>query len=904
MTGDINMGGKDIVDVGNLTADYFIGNGSQLTGLDLDTYVPYTGATGNVDLGAYDLIQDNKRFSNVADRTNPEEMIAYWPMDDNVLDVYGNHDGSWDGVADGGVLALNDGARFGGDSNIEVSNVADLYLTGGNGFSIEFWVKNEGFVNGTLLNKGSYKLEWIVGEIPTFGYIKATVGGSKVTSGDLSINTKYQVVLTFNKATETLSLYINSVLADSTSLTSVTPSEDDLEMGEDFVGLIDEVAMYNKPLSIFQILSHYHKIVDSQERYNYLSNYWIRDDDVYSFYGNISVNGIDLGTNTIADADVGNWNTAYGWGDHASAGYWKNDGTATATGDWDIGGYDFSATDGDFSGDLIVSNQALIGGVTSTVSVVDLGTGLASQWKMNDDLATTNVVDSVGTNDGTLNGGDNTEDISVAGKINEALIFNGSTDYINIGNPADLQLTEDFTLCSWIKSTNTNNQRIISKDNGITQRSYADFLTRNGRYGSVVWIGGAAKVLTTTDSIINDGEWHCVITTIDTTNGIMKAYVDGVLDSNTLSITGTVDNDIVGLDIGRRQDGTQYFLGDIDEVRIYDLVFDQSKVNGFCNEGNGTESTSSVFEMGLIHQVVATTETYTSSHGLDSLKDLAIEGDLEVNEDVYVDGSFTGGGDADFAGDLTALTGTFGSSTPTDYEAAAGERLSIVGDNEKFMMGAGRDSSIYYSGVNMIINPNEVGSGHGWLQNIWHVVSDFFVGGDLEVTGNTTIGGDLNVTGFMNGQNYVTQYHRNATIDTTSADTWINVTWDLTIDEETTSGYSLTDSNASIIIENAGIYRIQGCLHPKNNGVGNQEASLYSRILINEVEAKCLQFANSKEFKTTGIDTMPFIGTIYAEAGQKVQLQYYVTSLNIDFEGDAVFDDGVAGSINFERISK
>jgi len=48
---------------------------------------------------------------------------------------------------------------------------------------------------------------------------------------------------------------------------------------------------------------------------------------------------------------------------------------------------------------------------------------------------------------------------------------------------------------------------------------------------------------------------------------------------------------------------------------------------------------------------------------------------------------------------------------------------------------------------------------------------------------------------------------------------------------------------------------------------------------------------------------MPFIGTIYAEAGQKVQLQYYVTSLNIDFEGDAVFDNGVASSLNLERIS-
>ena len=114
----------------------------------------------------------------------------------------------------------------------------------------------------------------------------------------------------------------------------------------------------------------------------------------------------------------------------------------------------------------------------------------------------------------------------------------------------------------------------------------------------------------------------------------------------------------------------------------------------------------------------------------------------------------------------------------------------------------------------------------------------------------------------------------------------------------------MDDSNASIIIANDGIYRIQGCLHPKNNGVGNQEANLYSRVLIDGVEAKCLQFANSKEFKTTGIDTMPFTGTIYAEAEQKIQLQYYVTSVNIDFEGDAVFDDAVASSINFERISK
>jgi len=225
--------------------------------------------------------------------------------------------------------------------------------------------------------------------------------------------------------------------------------------------------------------------------------------------------------------------------------------------------------------------------------------------------------------------------------------------------------------------------------------------------------------------------------------------------------------------------------------------------------------------------------------------------------------------------------------------------MKINADNSKFLIGDAEDTAWYMDGSDTVMNAEVTG------QDFWFTGFDkVSVEGGLQVDGDVDIGGDLNVTDYIDGKGYVTQYHRNATINTASADTWVNVTWDLTIDEETTSGYSLADSNVSIIIEHSGIYRVQGCLHPKNNGVGNQEASLYSRILINGVEAKCLQFANSKEFKTTGIDTMPFTGTLYAEAGQKVQLQYYVTSINIDFEGDAVFDDGVAGSINFEKLSK
>ena len=47
------------------------------------------------------------------------------------------------------------------------------------------------------------------------------------------------------------------------------------------------------------------------------------DDTTPQLGGTLDANGqlIDMGTNDISDAKVGNWQTAYGWGDHSAAGY-------------------------------------------------------------------------------------------------------------------------------------------------------------------------------------------------------------------------------------------------------------------------------------------------------------------------------------------------------------------------------------------------------------------------------------------------------------------------------------------------------------------------------------------------------------------------------------------------------
>ena len=60
------------------------------------------------------------------------------------------------------------------------------------------------------------------------------------------------------------------------------------------------------------------------------------DDATPQLGGNLDANGyiIDMGTNTITDTKVGNWDTAFGWGNHAGAGYLTtetNDLTSSVT---------------------------------------------------------------------------------------------------------------------------------------------------------------------------------------------------------------------------------------------------------------------------------------------------------------------------------------------------------------------------------------------------------------------------------------------------------------------------------------------------------------------------------------------------------------------------------------------
>jgi len=216
---------------------------------------------------------------------------------------------------------------------------------------------------------------------------------------------------------------------------------------------------------------------------------------------------------------------------------------------------------------------------------------LISHWKMNDDEANTDVLDSKGSNDGVLNGGDNTEDISVEGKINKALDFQGAdSEYISV--PADVSFTNlnIGSISLWI-NTDTIDMK-FAFGYGTNDTNYFRLnVDGDGKIKFQAEEGNILKINIQSDNNITTGTWYHVVITQDGSNAQM--YINGVAqDHSGQTNFGTWFNDITSgsFYIGYRLAWAGYaFNGKIDDVRIYNTAISAYYIKLLYNNGAGTE---------------------------------------------------------------------------------------------------------------------------------------------------------------------------------------------------------------------------------------------------------------------------------------------------------------------------
>ena len=163
----------------------------------------------------------------------------------------------------------------------------------------------------------------------------------------------------------------------------------------------------------------------------------------------------------------------------------------------------------------------------------------------------------------------------------------GASDYVDVGDPPQLQLTGAMTLAAWVSldSSNTNNARIFAKAGGSGARSWS--LNIEASSGGVanpatfqVSASGASNISISDPEPLPTDEWvH--LAGIYRPGEATEIYVNGEFKArNTTDIpTSQFSNNGRTILIGNRNDCSNCgWLGSIDEVRIYDQALTEGEI--------------------------------------------------------------------------------------------------------------------------------------------------------------------------------------------------------------------------------------------------------------------------------------------------------------------------------------
>ena len=180
-------------------------------------------------------------------------------------------------------------------------------------------------------------------------------------------------------------------------------------------------------------------------------------------------------------------------------------------------------------------------------------------------------------NNGTVNGATLTVDRFE--KTNNAFIFNGLTNYIDLGKNENLT-PKNFTIASWIKiGTPLSNLNMILRARFY---GYSLMIKPNGQV-----LGEISDNVNTGHGLnsisnVNDGKWHLVVFSFD--KKTLSLYIDGILEASKSTIGESVFYGLTGIAIGRDADANiYYYKGIIDDVAIW-------------NRGLTTEEISKIFK--------------------------------------------------------------------------------------------------------------------------------------------------------------------------------------------------------------------------------------------------------------------------------------------------------------------
>ena len=178
--------------------------------------------------------------------------------------------------------------------------------------------------------------------------------------------------------------------------------------------------------------------------------------------------------------------------------------------------------------------------------------------------------------------------------------FNGTDQYIDAGNPTELQFgDEDFSITSWFKMSTSQSNNLVGKfEASGNQRSYSIWIDESGSGFAKFVIsnngqsGSGNTTVVTDNNSLSLNNWHFVAVVYDSTNNLAKISVDGNSFVTSSHSGGAYSSSTANFRISNING--LFFDGQIDAVSIYNFALSASQVTtlyGSSSTGIGNPMT-------------------------------------------------------------------------------------------------------------------------------------------------------------------------------------------------------------------------------------------------------------------------------------------------------------------------
>ncbi|MBO9203397.1 T9SS type A sorting domain-containing protein [Niastella sp. MAH-29] len=459
------------------------------------------------------------------------------------------------------------------DGNNDYVNCPGLSLAN-TSFSIEFWAQRQGGIGNYqyIMSQGTATTDQFVGILfrVTTNVLSFSFWGDDLDAVTaISDLNWHHYACTYDATTKLQSIYIDGVLDASRTATANTSSTGTCYIGgnggssQTFNGNLDEFRVYNYALTATEISSRKNCELNGNET-GLIRYYQFNEGTAGGSNGNI------FSALPLPDVTAG--------GNNGSLKGFASTGTSS---NW-MGGSPVTSGITVPAPPTVITPVYIAKGATASALTA---TGTSLTWfttatgGTGSSTAPTPTTSTAGTTSYWVTSGNaagcqstRVEIDAIIKSTASYLNFDGVNDAITLAATGFPTGNSARTIEAWIRTTQNNG--------GGTIMTYGD-LSLSNRF-ALYQTGGKLNFVAenndyNTNVVINDGVWHHVAATYDGTT--VKVYIDGTLagsSAKSLNTTGTAFN------IGYRGTASEYFKGDIDEVRVWNTARSAANLSSNC----------------------------------------------------------------------------------------------------------------------------------------------------------------------------------------------------------------------------------------------------------------------------------------------------------------------------------